>query len=79
MTSAVHRQAAVVNKIAVSLAYENASAGSGGAIFNAQVVGDGAFNAEVRVINNVNADPSTVSVAIIGIYNAVTHQDLSMI
>jgi hypothetical protein len=79
MTSAIHRQAAVVDKLAASLAYENASAGSGGAIFNAQVVGDAAFNAEVRLINAVGADPATVSTAIIGIYNAVTHQDLSLI
>jgi probable HAF family extracellular repeat protein len=76
---AVVRQINIDNKIDVSLAYSNASQQPGGAILVAQNVGDAAFNAAIAIVQGVTSDPSTVSVAVTGINNAVAHQDLSII
>ena len=76
---ALTRQAAINDKIAVSLAYSNASQQPGGSILDAHSVGDAAYNAAVTVIQGVTSDPTTVTVAITGINNAVAHQDLSLI
>ena len=73
------RQATINDKIAVSLAYSNASQQTGGSILDAHSVGDAAYNAAVTVLQNVTSDPSTVTIAIAGINNAVAHQDLSFI
>ena len=73
------RQAAINDKIAVSLAYSNASQQTGGSILDAHSVGDAAYNAAVTVIQGVNSDPTTANVAITGIINAVAHQDLTLI
>ena len=77
--AALQRQETINNKIAVSLAYSNASQQPGGTILDPQTVGDAAFQAAIAVLHPVNSDPSTVTVAITGINNAVAHQDLSLI
>jgi hypothetical protein len=76
---ALTRQATINDKIAVSLAYSNASQQAGGSILDAHSVGDAAYNAAVTVIQGVTSDPGTVTVAITGINNAVAHQDLTLI
>ena len=73
------REAAINDKIAVSLAYSNISQQTGGSILDAHSVGDAAYNAAVTVIQNVTSDPTTVTGAIIGINTAVAHQDLTLI
>jgi hypothetical protein len=73
------REAAINDKIAVSLAYSNASQQTGGSILDAHSVGDAAFNASVAVIQGVTSDPNTVTIAITGINNVVAHQDLTLI
>jgi hypothetical protein len=52
---------------------------AGGNILDAQTVGDAAYNAAITVLQGVTSDPTTVTVAITGIANAVAHQDLSLI
>ena len=79
LLAAEQRQDAINDKIAVSLAYSNASQQPGGSILDAHSVGDAAFNAAVTVIQGVTSDPTTVTAAIIGINNAVAHQDLTLI
>jgi probable HAF family extracellular repeat protein len=76
---ALTREAAINDKIAVSLAYSNASQQTGGSILDAHSVGDAAYNAAVAVIQGVTSYPDTVLAAITGINNAVAHQDLSLI
>jgi len=71
--------AAVDNKIAVSLAFSNASQQPSGNILIAHTVGDAAFNAATAVIQGGTYDPATVTTAILGINNAVAHQDISLI
>ena len=73
------REAAINDKIAVSLAYSNISQQTGGSILDAHSVGDAAYNAAVAVIQGVTSDPATVTVAITGINTAVAHQDLTLI
>jgi hypothetical protein len=73
------RQATINDKIAVSLGYSNISQQPGGNILDAHSVGDAAYNAAVAIIQGVTSDPSTVTVAIAGINNAVAHQDLTLI
>ena len=77
--AAVVRQETIDNKIAVSLAYSNASQGPGGAILDPQSVGDAAYNAATAVLPGVTSDPATVLAAITGINNVVAHQDLTLI
>jgi hypothetical protein len=77
--AALARQAAIDNKVAVSLAYLNASQGAGGAILNPQAVGDAAFNAAVTILQGVTSDHTTTTTKLVGIYNAVGYQDLSQI
>ena len=79
LLAAEQRQEGVNNKIAVSLAYLNASQGPGGSILNAHSVGDAAFNASVTVMQGVTYLPATVLDAVIGINTAVAHQDLTLI
>jgi hypothetical protein len=76
---ALTRQATINDKIAVSLAYSNASQQPGGTILDPQAVPDAAYNASIRALQGVTSDPTTVATAITGINNAVTHQDLSFI
>ena len=73
------REAAINDKIAVSLAYSNISQQTGGSILDAHSVGDAAYNAAVAVIQGVTSDPGTVTAAITGINTAVAHQDLTLI
>jgi hypothetical protein len=79
LLAADQRQAAVDNKIAVSLALSNASQQAGGSILVVHTVGDAAFEAASTVIQGVTYDPATVTAAILGINNAVVHQNLSLI
>ena len=79
MSLAIQRQAAVYDKLTVSLAYLGASAALGGSFLNAHAVGDSAFSAEVRSLGSVTADPTSVTTALTGILNAAVHQDLSLI
>jgi hypothetical protein len=79
LLAATQRQAAVDNKIAVSLALSDASQQAGGGILVVHAVGDAAFNAAATVIQGVTYDPATVTAAILGINTAVAHQDLSLI
>jgi probable HAF family extracellular repeat protein len=76
---ALTRQATIDNKIAVSIAYSNASQQPGGSIFDPNSVGDAAYNAAITVLQGVTSDPTTVTVAVTGINNAVAHQDLTYI
>ena len=75
----VQREETIDNKIAVSLAYSNASQGPGGSILVAHTVGDAAFQAATTILQGITYDPATVTTAITGINNAVAHQDLSLI
>ena len=79
LLAAEQRQEGINNKIAVSLAYLNASQQPGGSILNAHNVGDAAFNAAITVMHGVNSNPTTANVAITGIMNAVGQQDLTLI
>ena len=75
----VQRQETIDNKIAVSLAYSNASQQPGGDILAAHAVGDAAFQAATTILQGITDDPATVTAAILGINNAVAHQDLHLI
>ena len=75
----MQRQEAIDNKIAVSLDYSNASQQAGGSILVAHTVGDAAYQAATAVLQSVTYDPATVTAAILGINNAVAHQDLHLI
>ncbi|WP_363349558.1 DUF4214 domain-containing protein [Methylocystis echinoides] len=77
--AAVERQDSFKNKIAVSLAYANASGQTGGEILVPHSVTDAAYQAAIRAIDHVTFDVRTVNVAILGINNSVAHQDLSLI
>ena len=76
---ALTRQETINNKIAVSLAYANASHATGGDILVPAAVGDAAYNAAVAVLQGVTSDPNTVNTALAGIANAVAHHDLTLI
>ena len=76
---ALTRTETISNKIAVSLAYANASNGTGGSILIPAAVGDAAYNAAIKVLQGVTSDPHTVATALAGITNAVSHHDLSLI
>ena len=75
----VQRQETIDNKIAVSLFLSTASEGPGGSILVAHTVGDAAFQAATTILQSITYDPGTVTAAILGINNAVAHQDLSLI
>ena len=77
--AALVRQATIDDKIAVSLAFLNASQLTGGSILDAHSVGDAAYNAAVTVLQGVTSDSSTVLIAITGINNAVAQQNLALI
>ena len=79
LLAAEQRQEGINNKIAVSLAYSNASQGPGGAILDPQTIGDAAFQAATKILQGTAYDPGTVNIAITGINNAVAHQDLTLI
>ena len=73
------RTQTINNKIAVSMAYANASAQTGGDILIPHAVNDAAYQAATTVLQSVAADPNSVAVALAGIANAVAHHDLSLI
>jgi probable HAF family extracellular repeat protein len=73
------REAAINDKIAVSLAYSNISQQTGGSILDAHSVGDAAYNAAVAVIQNVASEPTAVTAAVLGINTAVAAQNLLLI
>jgi hypothetical protein len=77
--AAQHRQETIDNKIAVSLAFSNASQQAGGHILDAVTVTDAAFQASTRAIQGVSFDGTTASAAISNILYAVANQDLSEI
>ena len=77
LETTILRQANVNNKLAVSLAYVAASATPNGSFLNAQVVGDAAFQAEVRALTGVAVDPFTATVQITGINQAVADHNLA--
>jgi hypothetical protein len=79
LTAAEQRQAVIDNKIAVSLAYSNASQGPGGAILDPQTIGDAAYVAATAILQAVTYDPATVTAAITGINLAVAAQNLHLI
>jgi hypothetical protein len=79
LLAAEQRQATIDNKIAVSLDYLNASQGPGGAILDPHTIGDAAYQAATAILQGVTYDPTTVTTAIVGINNAVAHQNLSLI
>jgi probable HAF family extracellular repeat protein len=73
------REAAINDKIAVSLGFSNISQQTGGSILDAHTVGDAAYNAAVAVIQNVTSDPTAVTAAVLGINTAVAAQNLLLI
>jgi hypothetical protein len=77
--AAEQRQETIDNKIVVSEYLSNASQQSGGNILIAQNVGDPAYQAATTVLQGVTYDPATVTAAILGINNAVAHQNLLLI
>jgi probable HAF family extracellular repeat protein len=77
LETTILRQAVVNNKLAVSLAYVAASANPNGSFLNAHVVGDAAFQAEIRALTGVAVDPSTATVQITGINQAVADHNLA--
>jgi hypothetical protein len=79
LSAAEQRQETIDNKIAVSEYLSNASQQPGGSILVAHTVGDPAYQAATTVLQGVTYDPATVTAAIVGINNAVAHQDLLLI
>ena len=77
--AALLRQAVINDKIATSLGYAILSNSQQGQILVAQSIGDAAYNASVTALSHITSDPGTISVAVTGISNAVTHQTLSSI
>ena len=75
----VQRQATIDNTIVVSEAISNASQQPGGSILVVHAINDAAFQAETAILQGVTYDPATVTAALVGINNAVAHQDLSLI
>ena len=76
---ALVRQATIDDKIAVSLAFLNASQLTGGNILDAHSVDDPAYNAAVTALQVVTSDSSTVLIAVTGINNAVAQQNLALV
>jgi hypothetical protein len=79
LLAATQRQGTIDNKIAVSLAYSNASQQTGGAILDPQTIGDAAYQAATTILQNVTYDSATVTAAITGINAAVAAQNLHLI
>jgi hypothetical protein len=77
--AAQQRQETTDNKVAVSLAYSNASQQPGGNILDAVTVTDAAFLAATRVIEGVTYNGTTADAAISHILYAVALQDLTQI
>jgi Domain of unknown function (DUF4214) len=78
--AAVQRTTTIDNKIAVSIAYYNASQGPGGAILDPHAAGnDPAYQAAIRAIQGVTSDGLTADAAISNIAHAVAAQDLTQI
>ena len=77
--AAQQRQETTDNKVAVSLAYSNASQQPGGTILDAVTVTDAAFLAATRVIEGVTYNGTTADAAISHILYAVALQDLTQI
>ena len=79
LLAADRRQETCANKIAVSLAYSNASHQAGGSILIPHTAGDATYEASITVLQLVTYDPATVTAAIVGINNSIAHQELSLI
>jgi T5SS/PEP-CTERM-associated repeat protein len=77
--AAQQRQETTDNKVAVSLAFSNASQQPGGNILDAVTVTDAAFLAATRVIEGVTYNGTTADAAISNILHAVALQDLTQI
>jgi hypothetical protein len=77
---AVQQHLETINdKIAVSLAYSNASQQIGGTILDQQTINDAAYQAATTIIQGLTFDPATVTAAITGINTAVTAQNAHLI
>jgi hypothetical protein len=76
--AAVAGQEAMLNKAQVAQFWATESQVTGGNILNFTSVTDPALAAAQKVLLGVTDDPATVTVAITGITNAVTHQNLSL-
>lgn len=72
-------QLAELNKNAVSLFYATETAAPGGGVLNYTTESSSAFAAAHIAVSTVTSDPSTANVAIVGIANAVAHQDLTLV
>ena len=77
LETAILRQSVVDNKVAVSLAYVNASANPNGSFLNAHVVGDAAFQAQVTALTGMVINPLGVSVETAAINRAVSDHNLA--
>jgi hypothetical protein len=77
--AALQRQGTLDNKILVSQLYSNATQRTDGGLLIPHTIGDAAYQASISVLQSVTSDESTVTAAIIGINNAVTHHDLTLI
>ena len=76
LSAAEQRQETIDNKIAVSLAYSNASQPADGAILDPHTIGDAAYQAATAALAEVSYTGISADVAIAGIQLAVAHQDL---
>jgi len=77
LETAILRQAVVNNKLAVSLAYANASANPNGSFLNAHDVGDAAFQAQVTAVTGMIISPLGASVETAAIQRAVSDHNLA--
>jgi hypothetical protein len=77
LETTILRQAVVDNKLAVSLAYVNASANPNGSFLNTHVVGDAAFQAQVTALTGMVINPLGASVEVTAINQAVSHHNLA--
>ncbi len=72
-------QQSCLDKIAVSQSYaQNATATGPGSILNYTTESGPAWTAAQTILADVTANPVTASTAIVGINNAVAHQDLAL-
>jgi hypothetical protein len=78
-TLLVNGQQALLNRSVISQYYANETVAPGGSIINFTSVTSPAFTAAHNVLTAVTSNPASVAIAITGINNAITHQDLSLI
>jgi hypothetical protein len=72
-------QQTLQNKVTVAQYWATETGVTGGGILNFTSVTDPSFAAAQHVLAGITSDPSTVTVAITGINNAVAHQNLSLV